>query len=144
MIGLNRPRPFIFIGWEVLTYKERLTSWNLPKLLILLRLRVTRSDKPWEAVRPPDGVLLDRLQGTPSQTAWRTWSDRVAQPYMACANLDVNSWNTRAARGSSYVAKGMYFPRNTDTSVASTLLPATRMILCSTRRCRTCVGRLRG
>jgi hypothetical protein len=38
---------------------------DLAKLLILLRLEVTQSDRPWEAVRPPGGLMQDRLQGTP-------------------------------------------------------------------------------
>jgi hypothetical protein len=57
MIALNRPQPFIFIGWEVLAYKERFTSRNPAKLLILLRLGVILSDRPLGAVRPPGGTI---------------------------------------------------------------------------------------
>jgi hypothetical protein len=35
MIALNQPRPFIFIGWEVLPRKQQFTTRNQAKLLIL-------------------------------------------------------------------------------------------------------------
>jgi hypothetical protein len=53
MIDLNRPRPFIFIGWEVLPWKQQFTTRNQAKLLILLEIGTPRLDRPWGAVGPP-------------------------------------------------------------------------------------------
>jgi hypothetical protein len=44
MIGLNRPRPFIFIGWEDLPCKQHFTIQNQAKLLP--EIGKTRLDRP--------------------------------------------------------------------------------------------------
>jgi hypothetical protein len=86
---LNRPRPFIFIGWEVLPCKEHVTARNLPKLLILPRLGVPRFDHLGGrgGLDRLEASCPDQLQGTPSQTDCRTRSDRLAQPIVAFANF---------------------------------------------------------
>jgi hypothetical protein len=47
MIALNRPRPFIFIGWEDLPCKQRFTTRNQAKFLILPEFGETRLNHPW-------------------------------------------------------------------------------------------------
>ena len=66
MIILNRPRPFIFIGWEDLPCKQCFTTRNQAKLLILPEIGKTRLDRPWGAVRPPGTFVPDWLQCTRS------------------------------------------------------------------------------
>jgi hypothetical protein len=64
MIGLNQPRPLIFIGWEVLPGKQQFTTQNQAKLLILPKIGTPRLDRPREAVRPPGPFVPDRSQAT--------------------------------------------------------------------------------
>jgi hypothetical protein len=45
MIALNQPRPFIFIGWEVLPYKQQVTTRNQAKLLTLHEIGAPRLDR---------------------------------------------------------------------------------------------------
>jgi hypothetical protein len=71
MISLNRPRPFIFIGWEVLPCKYHFTTRNQAKLLILPEIGVARLDRTRGAVRPHPGGRLDRLAPL-CQTGYRT------------------------------------------------------------------------
>ena len=47
---LNRPWPFIFIGWDrLIQQKNPITDLNLQRVLVVLRFQVDRSDSP---VRP--------------------------------------------------------------------------------------------
>jgi hypothetical protein len=61
VIALNRPQTFTFIGCEDLPYKQCFRTRNQAKLLILLKLGVTRLERPLGAVRPPGGLVLDWL-----------------------------------------------------------------------------------
>jgi hypothetical protein len=71
MIVLNRPRPFfIFIGCDDLPCKQCFTTRNQAKLLILLKLEVTRLDHALGAVRPPGGLVTYWLLGTPVSPPW--------------------------------------------------------------------------
>jgi hypothetical protein len=65
VIPFNRPWPFIFIGWKVLPCKERFTSRNQAKHLILLRLEVNRSTCPCGRLDRLAGFALGRPQDTP-------------------------------------------------------------------------------
>jgi hypothetical protein len=44
MIGLNQPRPFTCIGWEDLPCKQRFTTQNQVKLLILPQIGEAQLD----------------------------------------------------------------------------------------------------
>jgi hypothetical protein len=70
VIGLNRPRPFIFIGWEVLPRKQQFTTRNQAKLLILPEIGTPWLDRPRGAVRPPGPFVPDRPQATRLDRPW--------------------------------------------------------------------------
>jgi hypothetical protein len=70
MIVLNRPRPFIFIGWDVLRWKHQFTTQNQAKLLILPEIGTPRLDRPRGAVRPLGPFVSDRPQATRLDRPW--------------------------------------------------------------------------
>jgi hypothetical protein len=68
MIGLNRPRHFIFIGWEDLPYKQYFTTRNQAKLLILPEIGKTRLDRLTPSCRTGYSTPLVKLPWGPGLT----------------------------------------------------------------------------
>jgi hypothetical protein len=90
MIGLNRPRPFIFIGWEDLPCKQCFTTRN-HKLLILPEIGETQLDHPWGAVRLPGTYVPDRLQRTQVRPPWVPGLTGLLGVSRLLPNLSVNT-----------------------------------------------------
>ena len=113
---LNRPCPFIFIGWDgFIPQRIPFTYLILQRILITVGLLLDRSDQSDPPIRSV-GLLSDQLQHQTCQTDWSDRSDQLmtilAINTRACAPAPSTTWacghGDADTRGESGQSGGQY------------------------------------